>query len=100
MLAVTDTEKSPPMELVAINRLTQEVYSGAVVKEDPRPREPAPETEPVDPELLRGVSSGGYFNLNLVDYVRIPALPGVYDVTVEYGGMQSNVVTIEIVAGG
>jgi hypothetical protein len=97
MIDVTDTEKSPPMTLIAIDRLTKKVYSGAMVKEDPRPQEPAPETEPVDPELLKGLASGGYFNPNLVEYVRIPAHTAVYDVMVEYGGMQSNKVTIEIV---
>jgi hypothetical protein len=99
MLAVTNTEKSSPMTLVAINKLTKKVYSGAIVKQDPRPREPTPETEPVDPELLKGLASGGYFNLNLVEYVRIPARPAVYDVVVEYGGVQSNTVTIEVVEG-
>ncbi|MFN8660231.1 MAG: hypothetical protein U0105_28095 [Candidatus Obscuribacterales bacterium] len=85
------------MTLVAIDKATKKIYSGPMTKQDSRPIEPPPETDPVDPELLKGVASGGYFNPNLVDYVRIPARPAVYEVIVEYGGVQSNKVTIELV---
>ena len=86
-----------PMKLIAIDKKTQKIYTGAVVDEDPSPEEPPPTSEPLDPAKLKGLATSSYFNLNLVSYVRLPAHLALYDVMVEYGGMQSNKVPIEIV---
>lgn len=86
-----------PMTLIATDKSTQRVYSGAVVEADPSPNDPPPDDEPVDPTALKGLATSSYFNPNLASYVGLPARPAVYEVIVEYGGMQSNKVTIEMV---
>jgi hypothetical protein len=86
-----------PMRCVAKDAETGKIYSGPIV--DLNPGEPAspPETPPLEPADLEGFSSGGYFNVNLVDFARIPPGPGRYQVHVEGGRHRSNVVSIEIV---
>lgn len=96
LLNLTD---GAPMRLIAVDRNTQKAYGGAVVDADPSPEEPPPDEEPLDPATLKGLATSSYFNLNLVSYVGLPARSAVYDVMVEYGGLQSNKVVIEIVAG-
>lgn len=89
-----------PMRLIAIDRATRKMYTGAVVDADPSPDAPPPDDgEPVDPAALKGLATSSYFNPDLVNYVGLPARSAVYDVMVEYGGVQSNKVTIEIVQG-
>lgn len=62
------------------------------------PRKPPPEPEPVDPELLEGLASGGYFNPDLTYFLPLRPEPAIYEVQVEFAGFTSNTVTIEVVA--
>ncbi|NJM12151.1 MAG: hypothetical protein HC889_09940 [Synechococcaceae cyanobacterium SM1_2_3] len=48
------------------------------------------------PATLKGIAIGSYFNPNLADYVKLPAVLASYAVHVEYGGFQSNAVKIEV----
>ena len=86
-----------PMMCVAKDEATGKIYSGPIV--DLNPGEPGPpdEAPPLEPGALEGFSSGGYFNINLVDFARIPPVPGRYEVYVEGGRHRSNLVSIEIV---
>lgn len=74
------------------------VTSGRISGKDPSPDEPPPESKPIDPKLLEGVSTAGYYNPNLVEYIKLPAETATYDVHVEFAGLRSNVVRIELVA--
>lgn len=85
-----------PMKLVVSDQRTKKTYAGMIVEEDPGHPEPAPEPPSVDPKDLEGLLSGGYFNVNLADYVRLPAEPGRYDVRVECGPHRSNTVSVEV----
>lgn len=86
------------MRLVAVDRRTGTAYSGDIIELNPSPEEPPPEDEePLSTEEVKGLASGGYFNPNLADFVRLPEEPAVYNVLVEYRGFKSNVVTIALV---
>jgi hypothetical protein len=88
------------LRLVAVNKDTGKKYTGPVI--DRSDGVPPPKTPPFTEEQLRGVYVGGYFNPNLVEPVRLPEAPAVYDVHVELGNrgeggfVESNTVTIEI----
>ena len=88
-----------PMMLILKDQATQAIYTGAVVDKDPSPEEPPPPEKPLDPEALKGLATSSYFNPNIASYVRLPARPATYQVMVKYGGMQSNIVTIQILVG-
>ncbi|MFO1350296.1 MAG: hypothetical protein U1F68_06295 [Gammaproteobacteria bacterium] len=98
-LDLVDLMNGGPMVLIAMDKKTQKIYTGAMVDADPSPEEPAPNDAPPDPAALKGLATSSYFNPNLASYVQLPARPAVYEVMVEYGGMQSNKVTIELVEG-
>lgn len=97
LLDVLALAKGLPLTLVVTNRASGKVFTGAVVEDDPSPEEPPPPDTPTDPKLLVGVATGGYFNPNLLDHVRLAAEPVVYEVQAVWGDARSNVVTIEIV---
>jgi hypothetical protein len=86
-----------PMKCVAKDEKTGKIYSGPIVDLNPGEPAPPPEAPPIAPGDLDGFSSGGYFNINLVDFARIPPGPGRYQVHVEGGRHRSNIVSIEIV---
>ena len=48
-------------------------------------------------ELEEGQASGGFLNVNLMDYVEIPFEPGVYEIYLSFSGLESNRVKVEIV---
>lgn len=92
------------MRLVAVNRGTKERYVGRVIdRSDAVP--PPPEDAPFTQAELEGISVAAYFNPNLLEFVPLPQIPGVYDVFIELGDRteppfyRSNRVTIEIVNG-
>lgn len=91
-----DALDSGPMMLIVTDRATRQVYRGAVVDADPNPivRNPlAPQRNPAKP---RGALSS-YFNPNVARYVEFPMRSASYEVVVEYGGMRSNSVTVEVI---
>lgn len=85
------------IRLFAVDTKTGLELSGDVVDLDPSPYEPPPARPPPSPEKLAGLAVGMYFNPNLIDFVRLPGMPAVYDVHVELRGFRSNVVTIEVI---
>lgn len=88
-----------PKRLFAVDKDTGVIYSGDVVELDPSPQIPPPpeDEEPLTPEEVEGLATGGYFNPNLADFVRLSEKPAIYDVYVEFREFRSNVVTIEII---
>jgi len=97
LLDVPASPVKEPMRLFAVDKRTGKVYSGDVKELDPSPEAPPPESEPLSPEELKGLASGGYFNPNLADFVRLPEISAVYDVHVEFRKFPSNVATVEMV---
>ncbi len=89
--------KEEPMKLVAVNRLTKEVYSGDIIVLDESPIVPPPKREPLKPEDVAGMTVGGYINPNLANFVKIPDESAVYDVHIEFRNRKSNSVTIELI---
>ena len=51
-----------------------------------------------DMELNQGQSGGGYMNINLMEYVDMPFLPGKYEVWISFCGLESNHAIVEIIA--
>jgi hypothetical protein len=86
-----------PMQLIAVDQQSGKRYSGAIVELDPSPEVPPPDHEPVPAEEYADLAGGGYFNVNLPDYVDLPVQSAVYRVHIEFRNHQSNVVLIELV---
>lgn len=99
VVPVLDAQDTPAM-IVRVRRTDDPdfVLSGEVVEEgENEPVEPPPADAPrASREELKGVETGGYFNVDVQRYVTIPLLPGTYDVDVSYAGKRSNTVRIEI----
>ncbi len=51
-----------------------------------------------DEELNDGQASGGYMNLNIMEYVDMPFAPGRYEVWLSFYGLESNHCFTEIIA--
>jgi len=49
-----------------------------------------------DEELEEGQAGGGFFNLNLMEYINMPFEPGIYEIYVSNSGLESNRVKVEI----
>jgi len=90
---------SEPAKLVARDRNTGRVFSGAVVELDPSPELPPPDEPPLTPEEVQGTAGATYFNYNLADYVPLPHVAASYDIHAELWELRSNVVTIELLEG-
>lgn len=86
-----------PLMLVAVNLKDHARYSGPMIDPEPGQIEPKPGARPLDPESVKGMSTGGYFNVNLTRYVALPEADAVYQVHAEYGGSVSNPVQIAVV---
>ncbi len=84
------------MNIISQDRGTGRIFSGPLIELDASPDEPPPVESSPDPEQLKGIASGGYFNPNLADFISFPHIPATYDVHIEFRGFKSNVVTIEI----
>jgi hypothetical protein len=50
-----------------------------------------------DDELNEGQASGGYLNINLMEYVEMPFDPGVYEIYLSFSGLESNRMIVEII---
>lgn len=61
------------------------------------PDEPPPASAPRHTrEALKGVFTGGYFNIDALRYLKIIITPGAYELYVSYAGATSNRVRFEI----
>jgi hypothetical protein len=91
-------DSAQQMKMIAKNLKSGRVYQGDVIDRDPSPEIPPPDDKPLDPAtLLPGLAIGAYFNKNLAEYVNLPRAPAIYEVYVEYGGLQSNKAIIELI---
>ncbi len=84
------------MKLVMTETKTKRRYVGEVLDRYPSPEAPPPPSAAIDPESLKGLATSSYFNLNAASYLSLPAHPGILVVQVEFGGVFSNEVVIEI----
>lgn len=85
-----------PMLLKAADRATGRQYTGVVIDQDRGHDEPPPPGPAIDPARLARMSVGSHFNLNLFDYLALPHRTASYELLVEYGGLQSNRLEIEV----
>src|SRR5690606_18266943 len=96
LVNAADTVRYPgPLVLIVTDSQSGQIYKGEVVKEDPDPIIPQPRSS--RPSLSSKQAFGSYFNVNVVDYVKLPLQPARYRVKVEYAGHHSDDVNIEIV---
>ncbi len=86
-----------PLLLVAINLRDKTRIDGPMIDVDPGLMAEPPQSEPVRPEDVQGMSTDAYFNPNLARYVKLPAVEAQYLVHAEYGGARSNQVQISVV---
>ena len=90
--------KDSVIRIMVKNMVTEKVYSGSLIEQDPGTEEPFPDDEPpLDPEEFAGQSIAAYFNPNLPKYVSIPVEAGTYRVYVQIGEVRSNAVEIIVV---
>lgn len=88
------------MRLVAVDRETQLEFTGKILPS--RPRLPIVKKPELTREQIAHMATGGYFNSDLVEQVRLPERPGSYDVHAELGErdtedfLTSNIVNIVI----
>lgn len=91
LLDIDPTRRGEKMRIIAVDRDSGRTYSGMIEDTDPSPEEPPPEdAPPLDPKMLSGVASGGYFNVNLLEFVHLPAATASYEVHVELRTYRSN----------
>ena len=50
-----------------------------------------------DEELNKGQAGGGFFNLNLMEYIDMPFVAGFYEICVTHYGLESNRAIVEII---
>ena len=50
-----------------------------------------------DEELEEGQASGGFLNVNLMEYVKMPFEQGIYEIYLSFSGLESNHVKVEII---
>ncbi|NNG24990.1 hypothetical protein [Telluria aromaticivorans] len=81
--------------LVATDVTSGDIFKGEIVKYDTDRTIPPPRSRPVKPS--KNQAFGSYFNINAVDYIKLPLVPARYRITVEYAGYQSNEIDIEVV---
>lgn len=82
------------LEVVAIDVNSKEVYRGRVVDEPDSDEMPPPD-DGSDP-TYNTVAFGGYFNINLARYVKLPGKEATYDVSLQWADEKSNVVRIQL----
>ena len=86
-----------PLRIIAVDTKTRLAYEGPIVDLDPDPEIPMPDRWTPTPKDVEGMASGGYFNPNLADFVKIPIASATYDVHIEFREFKSNIVTIELI---
>ena len=86
-----------PLLLVAVDRASHRRYAGPMLDRETNPLVPPPRARQRDPEDLKGMLSGSYFNPDLGHYLALPAKAAQYEIHVEYGGATSNGVLVEVV---
>lgn len=91
--------KAPEFRLLALDLATGLSHGGVIRDRDDGSPAPDPLAGSLSAADLEGLSTASYFNENLFEHLRLPAKPGRYTVTVEYGGQRSNSVTFDLVAG-
>lgn len=94
-----DNLTDEPLTLYAVDKKSGQVYSGAVYVLDPSPVAPLPSdvADKAHSEKLPGQYAGRYFNPNLADFVALPQKSATYDVHVQFRGLKSNTVSIELI---
>lgn len=80
--------------LIAVDTKTHVPYSVNMVHDHPEIPNPNPSQIPL--EKFRSVVTG-YFNINMLDFLRLPEQPATYNVFVTFGQFKSNVVTVRLV---
>lgn len=83
-------DKRPPVDLVIEDPMTPE-------EEYEREREREEAKKLSDEELDTGSGWGDYINVNLMEYIEMPFLPGKYEIYMSFWGLESNHTIVEIV---
>jgi hypothetical protein len=100
LVPVLDAMDGPPLTLHVTRVDTMKILTAEIVEEgENEPEEPPPPDAPVSSrESLKGVYTGGYFNIDAQRYLPHSLEPGRYEVVVSYAGHVSNRVAVEIAA--
>jgi len=90
-----------PFKIIIIYHKTNTTFSGLLIDNDPSPEAPDPfedESDEIDIEEIKGMYNCGYFNPNILDYVRTPPLQsGEYEVFIERGNIKSNSERLQLI---
>lgn len=85
-----------PLAISLANTRTGTVYHGEAVEKYEHLMIPPPPSKSPEPEMLARQSVVEYFNYDISTFVAFPKEPATYDVFVEFGQTQSNVVRIVV----
>ncbi|PIE24831.1 MAG: hypothetical protein CSA62_03100, partial [Planctomycetota bacterium] len=87
-----------PMQVQVHKLRSSTRYKEALLEKDASPEEPPPMPhEEVNPNIPCDMLAASHFNHNLCEYVPLPRASATYLIHVEYAGMQSNEVTVEVI---
>ena len=86
-----------PIMIFAVEQDSQHTYRASMTEDDHSPEAPEPEMPAFDPKLLEGMAVGGYFNINLYDYLPLPPDSATYVLFAQYGLKQSNPITVHLI---
>lgn len=93
---VPKTPSDDAVMIVALDMASGKRFQGPILEIDPSPMAPMPDIEPFTPEELEGLSVTSYFNANVARFVALPHASARYEVWVEFRGLSSNKVIIEV----
>ncbi len=102
IMETANLEEFPQPMLIHIYHIeTDKNFSGFLQDRDPSPVAPMPKKDGIveldEKSVIAQVEAiGSYFNPDILTYVKFPLLPGSYIVYVEYGGIKSNEVLINV----
>jgi hypothetical protein len=93
---VPKTPSDDAVLIIALDVASGKRHEGPIREIDPSPMAPEPDVVPFTPEELEGMSVTSYFNANVARFVGLPTAAARYEIWVEFRGMSSNRVVIEV----
>jgi hypothetical protein len=97
-LSLTNITDSEPLKIWVRHVESGIEYMGFLIDIDNSLEAPMPFNEALDKDASQyeSMTLGSYFNPNILDYVEMPYIVGNYQVVLEYGYEQSNMVRVSI----
>lgn len=96
-LNMAELIKDATINLYVLNVETEHVNKGAIIEQDAGTEAPLPfDVPPLSAEDVEDQLSAAFFNLNVADYVSIPAVEAEYKVLAKVGNTRSNAMDVSV----